>query len=465
MSPAPVIKILVVDDEINARQALVSLLSEDGYLVRDAADGYKALGVIESWSPDIILTDMRMPLMDGLSLIKKVRQDHPEILSIVMTAFASVDTAIDAMKAGAHDYLIKPLNIDAVELVLHKAAERLSMRRELDELRQQVRPGGKRHQLLGASAPMQELKRLIEQVAPSRATVLITGESGTGKEIIARQLHQLSPRADKPFIALHCAALPETLLEDELFGHEKGAFTGATATRQGRFEEAQGGTLFLDEIGEISPATQVKLLRVLQERTLNRLGGRQQIELDVRLVCATNRDLQREVEEGRFREDLYYRLNVIHISSPPLRHRRADIPLLVQHFVARFARENFKQIDALSAEAAELLERYDWPGNVRELENSIERAVVLSRGDTLEAEHLPAAMRALSPPLRPASAPKPQDAMPQVPGASLAELERYALLRTYEACGGNTKETAQILDISQRKVQYRLQAYKEGKLK
>lgn len=461
MSPIET-KILVVDDELNARQALVALLSEDGYLVKDAADGYKALGVIEQWQPDIVLTDMRMPLLDGLSLIKKIRQDYPETICIVMTAFASVDTAIDAMKAGAHDYLTKPLNFDAVELVLEKAIERLHMRRELETLREQVRPSLKRYQLIGSSPPIQELRKLIEQIAPSRATVLITGESGTGKEIIARQVHMNSNRADKPFVALHCAALPETLLEDELFGHEKGAFTGATAARPGRFEEAQGGTLFLDEIGEISPTTQVKLLRVLQERNLRRLGGRQQIELDVRLVCATNRDLEKEVAQGRFREDLYYRLNVIHIAAPPLRHRRSDISLLTNHFIARFARDNQKHIEELSAEAAELLEHYDWPGNVRELENTIERAVVLARTDRLEVDQLPQALRHSQPKSRAA---KNQDLLPQVPGASLAELERYAILKTYEACGGNTKDTAQILDISQRKIQYRLNAYKQGQLK
>lgn len=455
-------KILVVDDEINARQALVSLLSEDGYLVKEAADGFKALGVIESWQPDIVLTDMRMPLLDGLSLIKKIRQDYPNIVSVVMTAFASVDTAIDAMKAGAHDYLTKPLNFDAVELVLSKATERIHMRRELEQLREQVRPVVKKHQLIGTSPPVQELRKLIEQVAPSRATVLITGESGTGKEIIARQIHQNSNRAERPFVALHCAALPETLLEDELFGHEKGAFTGATATRQGRFEEAQGGTLFLDEIGEISPTTQVKLLRVLQERSLHRLGGRQQIELDVRLVCATNRDLEKEIEEGRFREDLYYRLNVIHINSPPLRHRRSDIALLVNHFVARFARDNQKPINDLSPELIHALESYDWPGNVRELENSIERAVVLAKTPRLELEQLPSYLRQNQPKARPSKSP---DMMPQIPGASLAEIERYAILKTYEACGGNTKDTAQMLDISQRKIQYRLQAYKSGLLK
>lgn len=448
-------KILVVDDENSARQALSTLLSQDGHEVREAADGYKALGVLNEFEPDILLTDLKMPLMDGITLIQKARETRPDLTCIVMTAFASVDTAVDAMKSGANDYLTKPLNFDAVELTLQRNLERIQMARELVELRNQQEKQTAT-KIIGKSTPIREMLQLVEQVAASRATILVSGESGTGKEMIARRLHDLSPRKNKPFMAIHCAALPETLLESELFGHEKGSFTGANAMRRGRFEEADGGTLFLDEIGEISPSTQVKLLRFLQTKQFERVGGNQTITVDVRIVAATNRELAQEVNDGNFREDLYYRLNVINIEAPPLRARRSDIPLLVKHFVGVYARENAKIIEGIDPEVMDILEHHDWPGNVRELENVIERAAVLCDSATIQPSHLPPNLgvksvgpRVLSPDIR-------------IPGSTLADLERFAILRTYESTGGDTAETSRVLDISQRKVQYKIREYREA---
>ena len=448
-------KILIVDDESGARQALVALLSEDGYDVRDAPDGFKAIGTLRTWKPDLLLTDLRMPLMDGMELLRQARHIQPGLVCVVMTAFGTIEQAVQAMKIGADDFLTKPLNFDAVQLVLRRALQRLELKRELQNLRTE-RSYREATRIVGTSEPLKEILRMADQVAPSRATILITGESGTGKELIAHRIHDKSDRSNKPFHSLHCAALPETLLESELFGHEKGSFTGATATRRGRFEEADGGTLFLDEIGEISPAIQVKLLRFLQTREFERVGGNRTHTVDVRIVAATNRDLTEEVRAGRFREDLYYRLNVINIETPPLRARRSDIPLLVRHFVARFAAENAKRIEEVNPEAMKALETYDWPGNVREIENVIERAVVLCAGDRLTRADLPRELRGafgggFSPELR-------------VPGARLADLERYAILETYRATGGNTRETADVLGISQRKVQYKLNEYRDDEI-
>ncbi|TXD38695.1 sigma-54-dependent Fis family transcriptional regulator [Lujinxingia vulgaris] len=450
-------RILVVDDEPHARRALVELLSDEGYEVSSAGDGFKALGILREWPCEVLLTDWRMPVMDGITLVKKAREEQPDLGCVVMTAFGSVESAVEAMKAGADDYLTKPLNFDAVSLVLSRAMERIEERRELTNLR--ARHAEQREQsrtkILGASPAVQSLIAMIDQVAGARATVMITGESGTGKELIARMLHEKSGRVDKPFVRLHCAALAESLLESELFGHEKGAFTGASARREGRFEEANGGTLFLDEIGEISPAIQVKLLRFLQQREFERVGGNKTISVDVRVVAATNRDLEAEVKAGRFREDLYFRLNVIHIEAPPLRARPGDVPLLARHFVAKYAQENGRSIEEVAPEVMSALERYEWPGNVRELENVIERAVVLTDGKRLELRHLP-------PELLRQSGAAPGEIGVQIPGSTLAEIERYALLRTYEATGGSSAETAEMLGISVRKVQYRLREYREA---
>ncbi len=444
-------RVLVVDDEPRARQALVELLEGEGYQVREASDGFKALGVLRKWKPEVLLTDWRMPVMDGITLLKKAREESPGLACVVMTAFGSVESAVEAMKAGADDYMTKPLNFDAVTLTLQRAMQRLAMQRELETLRAE-QDRSLKTRIIGNSRPVQQMVSMIDQVADSRATVLVTGESGTGKELVAKRIHEKSSRANGPFVRLHCAALAESLLESELFGHEKGAFTGATSRRRGRFEEADGGTLFLDEIGEIPQSVQVKLLRFLQQREFERVGGNDTLSVDVRIVAATNRELEEEVKEGNFREDLYFRLNVIHIEAPPLRSRAGDIPVLARHFVAKYAQENDKDIRELSPKAIERLESYDWPGNIRELENVVERAVVLADKERIEEAHLPASLGRGETVLA--------DGL-HIPGATLEDLERYAILKTYEATGGSTSETAEILGISVRKVQYRLRDYRE----
>jgi DNA-binding NtrC family response regulator len=441
-------RILVVDDEANARTALAELLREEGFDVETAADAFKALGKHEAFGPHVVVTDLKMPGMDGIELVKKLRgmEDPPAV--VVMTAFGAVDSAIDAMRAGAEDYLTKPLNFDELAVVLDKVLANQALRRETVQLRKRVRDRVAPGNMVGQSPPMQRVFEIVEQVAPSRATVLITGESGTGKELVANAIHQRSPRASGPFIKLHCAALAESLLESELFGHEKGSFTGAMARKDGRFSLADGGTLFLDEIGEISPSLQVKLLRFLQDHEFERVGGTQTIHVDVRVIAATNRNLKEEVARGRFREDLFYRLNVVNIETPPLRDRRSDVPAIAKFFLDRYAKDNAKPIATISPQALELLVAYAWPGNVRELENAIERAVVLANGTELEARQLPASVR-----------PVGTAGIPLIPGATMAEIERYAILETMKAAVGSTSKAAEILGISARTIQYRLHEY------
>jgi DNA-binding NtrC family response regulator len=359
-------RILVVDDEVNARTALAELLRDEGYDVETAADAFKALGKYETFSPHVVVTDLKMPGMDGIELVQKIRASEDPAAVVVMTAFGAVASAVEAMRAGAAEYLTKPLNFDELLVVLGKVFEQQELRRETRQLRQRVRDRVAPNNIVGDSPPMQRVFEIVDQVAPSRATVLITGESGTGKELVANALHQRSPRCSGPFIKLHCAALAESLLESELFGHERGSFTGAMARKDGRFQLADGGTLFLDEIGEISPSIQVKLLRFLQEHEFERVGGTQTIRVDVRVIAATNRNLTEEVAKGRFREDLYYRLNVVALEMPPLRERRSDIPALAKFFLDRYVKDNGKAIDGFAPETLELLAAYDWPGNVRE---------------------------------------------------------------------------------------------------
>jgi two-component system response regulator HydG len=442
-------RILVVDDELSARSGLAKLLDQEGYEVETAPDGIQALALVADKAPNLILTDLKMPNMDGMELLAKVRDQNPDIPTIVTTAFGEVSSAVLAMRAGAEDYLTKPIDFDALLLAVERALQRRELAAEAENLRRQLRTRDHAglEGLLGTSPAMQRVYGTAKQVAPSRATVLITGESGTGKGELARALHALSPRAKAPFVALHCSALAESLLESELFGHEKGAFTGADRRRVGRFEQADGGTLFLDEIGEIPAATQVKLLRVLQEKTFERVGGNDSIKVDVRLVAATNKDLVTEVRERRFREDLYYRLNVVHIEMPPLRLRGQDVVVLAEHFLRKFARENHRQIDGLSAAARSKLMSHRWPGNVRELENAMERAVVFSEGNLVEADALPFD-----------AAPDSPDGI-RIPGATLAELEKHAILATLDAAEGSTSRAAEILDISVRTIQYRLHEY------
>jgi DNA-binding NtrC family response regulator len=441
--------ILVVDDEAAARTALAELLRAEGYAVETAADGFKALGRLGTFEPDLVLTDFNMPGLDGVELMQKLKEHDPELPVILMTAFGAVETAVSAMQKGAADYLLKPLNLDELVIVLERALERVRLRRETTELRSRLEQRYSFENIVGASPEMQQVFKSIAQIAPSRATVLLSGESGTGKELVAAAIHHRSPRATGPFVRLHCAALAETLLESELFGHERGAYTGAERKREGRFEQANGGTLFLDEVGEISMSTQVKLLRVLQEREFERVGGNQTLHVDVRVIAATNRDLKALVADGKFREDLYYRLNVINLTLPSLRQRPSDVPALAMHFLKRYAEENEKTVKSISDAALALLAAHSWPGNVRELENVIERAVVIAEGDTLEAHHLPPELSAVS----------RRGGPPAIPGATMDELERYAITKTLEAVGGSTSRAADILGISVRKIQYKLQEY------
>jgi two-component system, NtrC family, response regulator AtoC len=444
-------RVLVVDDEANARSALADLLRDEGYEVETAADGFKALGKLPEFAPDLVLTDLKMPGCDGLELMRKARAEDPEALFVVMTAFGSIDSAVMAMREGAEDYITKPLNLEELKLAMERALEKRQLRAETRHLRQRIAERYRFENIIGSSLPMQEVFKVIAQVAPSKATVLLLGESGTGKELVAAAIHERSPRASGSFVKLHCAALAESLLESELFGHERGAFTGAVGRREGRFRQAHGGTLFLDEISEIPPATQVKLLRFMQEHEFERVGGNETLRVDVRIIAATNRDLAKEVEAGRFREDLYYRLNVVQILLPPLRDRASDTPLLAAHFLRKYAQENAKEVGGIAEDALARLRAYSWPGNVRELENVIERAVVMCPGTEIRVEHLPQSLTPVG---------GAGSGAPVVPGSTMAELERFALLKTLEATGGSTSKAAKILGISTRKVQYRLQQYK-----
>jgi DNA-binding NtrC family response regulator len=443
-------RILIVDDEANARTALAELLDDAGYSVSTAADGRTALLQMEQVDPDVVLTDLKMPGMDGLSLIERGRPMSPHTTFIVMTAFGTIDTAVKAIKLGAESYLTKPLELDAVLAIVGRALERTQLSREAAQLRQRVDDRFQFGNILGEHPSMQRLMKNIAQVARSRATVLIHGETGTGKELIAAAIHQNSKRKDKPFIRLNCASLSETLLESELFGHERGSFTGAMARREGRFKQADGGTLFLDEVSEIPPGVQIKLLRFLQEREFERVGGNETLKVDVRVVAATNRNLSHRVDEGRFREDLYYRLKVVQLDVPPLRVRRSDIPLLAHTFLREYAAENERPIQGLTEEALQHLMIYPWPGNVRELENAIERAVVMCDGDLIDRDDLPTSAHG---DLQNGSV------MALIPGITMSELERIAILRTLDAVDGSTARAAEILGISQRKIQYRVKEW------
>jgi DNA-binding NtrC family response regulator len=439
---------LIVDDEVNARSALAELLRDEGYVTEVAGDGQHALRVLESFDADVVLTDLKMPVMDGLKLLELGKPRLPHTAFVVMTAFGSIDTAVDAIKHGAENYLTKPLDLDAVSALVMRAVEKAKLSREAAELRMRLEHRFSVGNILGDHPSMQQLVKTIVQIAASRATVLIHGESGTGKELIAAAIHQNSPRKDKPFVRLNCAALAESLLESELFGHEKGSFTGAQGRREGRFKQADGGTLFLDEISEVPMSMQVKLLRFLQERQFERVGGNETLTVDVRIVAATNRDLRERVKAGSFREDLFYRLNVVQLDVPPLRARKSDIPTLAHHFLHRFAKENERKIHGFSDDALKAMLSYPWPGNVRELENAIERAVVMCGGDEIGSEHLPA---------RSGEAALEMGIL--VPGITLDELERVAILQALEAASGSTAKAAEMLGVSRRKVQYRLKEW------
>ncbi len=440
---------LVVDDEASARSGLAKLLQQEGFDVVTAADGGAALSLVEEAPPDIVITDLRMPGVDGIELVTRLAKTMPNLPVIVVTAFGDVESAVKAMRAGADDYITKPIDFDVLSLSVERALSRSALTAEAESLRTQVREksGTGFSNLIGASPAMQRVYQIARRVAPSRATVLITGESGTGKGELARIIHESSPRKNGPFVQLQCASLSESLLESELFGHEKGSFTGADRKRVGRFEQADNGTLFLDEVGEIPPATQVKLLRVLQEKTFERVGGNETLRVDVRVVAATNRDLVAEVEAGRFREDLFYRLKVVHIDMPPLRTREGDTLMLANHFLRRFATENGKHLTGFNDGARASILSYRWPGNVRELENAVERAVVLAEGPEIHAEDLPTDV-----------APVSKGSL-RIPGSTMAEIERYAIVSTLEACNGSTSKAAELLGISVRTIQYRIHEY------
>lgn len=455
-------RILVVDDEANARTALRTLLEEEGYEVAEAGDGEQALDLLPSFAPAVVLTDLRMPKMDGVTLVQRAREEGYDAIFVVMTAFAAVDTAVKAMQAGAENFLVKPLDFNAVVVVLGKALEKHRLVQDTKNLRERVRERVKPRNIIGDSPELQAVFDVVERAAPTRATVLVLGESGTGKELVAQALHEQSPRADKRFVKVNCAALSETLLESELFGHEKGSFTGALARREGRFELADGGTLLLDEIGDVTPAIQVKLLRVLQQREFERVGGTQTLKVDVRVIAATNRDLAAEVKAGRFREDLYWRLNVVSVTLPPLRRRRSDVPALVSHFLERYCDAYGKNIVGLAPGTMNALLAHDWPGNVRELENVIERAVVLSRNEELTISDLPASIRGgprETETEQSDSGVPPRTSPGLIPGRTLREIEREAIERTLEMVGGSTIKAAAVLGISVRKIQYRLKEY------
>jgi two-component system NtrC family response regulator/two-component system response regulator HydG len=445
-------RILLVDDEENARSALRTLLGEEGYQIREAKDGEEAMALLAEFAPAVVLADVRMPRMDGLTFLKKAKEQGSDAIFLMMTAFANVESAVEAMRAGAENYLVKPLALDALLVFIDKALAKRRLERDAASLRERVRERFKLSGMVGDAPELQAVFEMVKKAAPTKATVLILGESGTGKELVAQALHEESPRRDKPFIKVSCAALTETLLESELFGHERGSFTGAAGRKEGRFELADGGTLFLDEIGEIPPSTQVKLLRVLQQREFERVGGTETIKVDVRLIAATNRDLEAEVAAGRFRDELFYRLNVVTVTMPPLRKRKGDIPALVSHFIDKYARTYNKQVRSLGPGTLNALLAHDWPGNVRELENAVERAIVLCTNGELTLNDLP-------PPLRNAQAHAPAPSM-LPPGASLRDMERDAILRTLALVNGSTTRAADILGISVRKVQYRLKEYR-----
>ncbi len=442
-------RILIVDDEKSTREGLARALRRN-YEVVLAENGARALEIVEDHPVDVVLADLRMPGMDGLSLLQRLLARTPQPVCILLTAYGSIETAVEAMKRGAHDFLTKPVNLDELDLLLKRALRNRAMEIENRTLREQLDEKYGMENMIGDSPPMREGFETIRQVAPSRATVLIQGESGTGKELVAHAIHRLSPRRQGPFIAVHCAALSPTLLESELFGHERGAFTGAVERRAGRFELADGGSIFLDEVSEIDPSVQVKILRVLEERRFERVGGRETLESDVRLIAATNRDLQRMVEEKKFRDDLFYRLHVVVINLPPLRERREDIPLLAQSFLASFSKENNKPVEGLTSEAMEILMRYDWPGNIRELKNAIERMVVLSRQNKLTVRDVPAAIREQT-----GESPSTRSK----PDMSLEDAEREHILKALEAQGGNRSRAARQLGISRRTLHRKLNQY------
>ncbi len=447
-------RVLVVDDEENLRLVVRSFLKRDGFEVEVAASGEEALVLIESFGPDVILTDVRMPKMGGLDLLSTLKAKGSDITVIVMSAYGSVDLAIEAIKAGAYDYIQKPFKNEELLLTLRKAEERESLRRENRALRQEIEKGAQFGELLSKSPAMQQVFKTVAKMADFKTTALITGESGVGKELVARAIHQRSHRKGEPFVAVNCGAIPEALLESELFGYRRGAFTDAHSDRAGLFEQANGGTLLLDEIGELPLALQVKLLRVLQEETIRRLGDNKDVKVDVRILAATHRDLAAETKAGRFREDLFYRINVLPIHIPPLRERREDIPLFLDHFIARNNLRFSTNIRGVDAEARKLLVEYSWPGNVRELENTIERAMVLAEREVIAADDLPERIREVRDPIQ----------MHLTSGELSIKktsriIEEILIRRALAKTKGNRTRAAEVLEISHRALLYKIKDY------
>lgn len=451
-------KILVVDDELSMREFLEIMLKKAGYDVENVADPEQALLRIENDSYDLVITDVLMPRMNGLELLKKIKEVSPEVIVLMMTAFASTETAVQAMKEGAYDYITKPFKVDEIQLIIEKALEKKRLFRENVSLKKELEIRYNFGNLIGSSSEMLKVYDLIRRVTDTKANILITGESGTGKELVAKAIHHNSSRRDRPFVTVNCGAIPENLLESELFGHVKGAFTGAVVNKIGLFEAANYGTIFLDEVGELTLGLQVKILRVIQEKVFKRVGGTEDQRGDVRIVTATNRDLEEEVARGRFREDLYYRLNVIQIKLPPLRRRPEDIPILAQHFVEKYSEELGKEVVKISKEAMDVLIRYHYPGNVRELENIIERSVALETANVVLPETLPPVVH------KARREPAAFDGV-TIPAEGLSleklveDLERRLLISALRKAGGVKKRASRFLQLSFRSFRYRLEKY------
>src|SRR6266850_1511975 len=441
--------LLVADDDPGLRESLERTLTREGYRVLLASDGRAALERLQDGAVDLIVTDLKMPGLTGLELLRAAKAIAPDVDVILLTAFGTVEEAVKAMKDGAYDFLTKPFRREQLLKLIDKALERRELIERNKVLQQRLDDLLRQGAIIGGSPAFRRMMTLVEQVASSSATVLVQGESGTGKELVARAIHERSGRAGKPFVAVNCAALPETLLESELFGYERGAFTGAAGRKEGRFELADGGTLFLDEVADLSAVTQPKILRVLQEGEFERLGGTRTLQVDVRIVAATNQDLPEMVKEKRFREDLYYRLNVISVRVPPLRERPEDVRVLAQHYLRVYAAKNGRKLEGFSNEALERLESYAWPGNVRELENLIERTVLLARKDRIDAEDLPEEVAGVKRP--------PRDAILELVGTPLTEIEQRLLDETLRITGGNKTQAAKLLGIDVRTVARKLE--------
>ncbi|MCQ2595628.1 MAG: sigma-54 dependent transcriptional regulator [Treponemataceae bacterium] len=444
--------ILIIDDEKNIRQGLAAALEIDGYNVLMADNGETGLQLALRGDIDLIITDLRMPGISGEEVLQKVTAASPGLPVIVLTGHGSIDTAVDAMRAGAYDFLTKPLNLDRLSLIVKRALQNRELSLQHHQLKEELDSNKSFESIIGKSAEMQKIFEMVRRVAASKASVLITGESGVGKELIANAVHNLSPRKDNPLVKVHCAALSENLLESELFGHEKGAFTGANARKRGRFELAHGGSIFLDEIGEINQNVQIKILRVLQDKRFERVGGEETVETDVRVIAATNRNLEEEITKGNFREDLYYRLNVVHIHVPPLRERKDDIPLMVSSFLKEFAKENGKNISSIDSRARSALYKYDWPGNIRQLRNCMESAVVMCAGDTLTLDDFPPTI----------SQNTAQDFV-QIPnGITLEEAEKIYIQESLAVNQGNKSKTAEVLGIGRKTLHRKLEEWESA---